>query len=187
VEEIGYGREITDNVRGFVTVRISSLRLGTTGRFLQGGHPVDFARLLERNVVFEIEVRRSPPSPPLASGPRRQGSRASGGDVRRAVGRDPRVRIPVRPSGKRPTRAPFLARPAPVSSSWSSAGMKPPSGDQQKVRAVVYGTRPASAVERAIGARTGDQDWEQQLADALTAFRECQWVLDYLRPAVSGT
>jgi len=30
VEEIGYGREITDNVRGFVTVRISSLRLGTT-------------------------------------------------------------------------------------------------------------------------------------------------------------
>jgi hypothetical protein len=55
VEEIGYGREITDNVRGFVTVRISSLRLGTTGRFLQGGHPVDFARLLDRNVVFEIE------------------------------------------------------------------------------------------------------------------------------------
>jgi hypothetical protein len=55
VEEIGYGREITDNVRGFVTVRISSLRLGTTGRFLQGGHPLDFTRLLDRNVVFEIE------------------------------------------------------------------------------------------------------------------------------------
>lgn len=55
VEEIGYGREITDNVSGFVTVRISSLRLGTTGRFLQGGHPLDFTRLLERNVVFEIE------------------------------------------------------------------------------------------------------------------------------------
>ncbi|HEV3291581.1 MAG TPA: hypothetical protein VG123_21580, partial [Streptosporangiaceae bacterium] len=31
VSEIGYGREITDNVRGFVTVRISSLRQGTTG------------------------------------------------------------------------------------------------------------------------------------------------------------
>jgi hypothetical protein len=55
VEDIGYGREITDNVRGFVTVRIASLRLGTTGRFLQGGHPLDFARLLERNVVLEIE------------------------------------------------------------------------------------------------------------------------------------
>ena len=55
VNEIGYGREITDNVRGFVTVRISSLRQGTTGRFLQGGHPLDFTRLLEANVVFEIE------------------------------------------------------------------------------------------------------------------------------------
>jgi DNA helicase HerA-like ATPase len=55
VEDIGYGREITDNVRGFVTVRIASLRLGTTGRFLQGGHPLDFARLLDRNVVLEIE------------------------------------------------------------------------------------------------------------------------------------
>ena len=55
VSEIGYGREITDNVRGFVTVRISSLRQGTTGRFLQGGHPLDFTTLLEANVVFEIE------------------------------------------------------------------------------------------------------------------------------------
>jgi uncharacterized protein len=55
VEEIGYGREITDNVRGFVTVRISSLRLGTTGRFFQGGHPLDFAALLAANVVLEIE------------------------------------------------------------------------------------------------------------------------------------
>ncbi len=55
VNEIGYGREITDNVRGFVTVRISSLRQGTTGRFLQGGHPLDFTRLLEANAVFEIE------------------------------------------------------------------------------------------------------------------------------------
>ena len=55
VEDIGYGREITDNVRGFVTVRISSLRLGTAGRFFQGGHPLDFGRLLDRNVVLEIE------------------------------------------------------------------------------------------------------------------------------------
>jgi uncharacterized protein len=55
VDEIGYGREITDNVRGFVSVRISSLRQGTTGRFLQGGHPLDFTALLARNVVLEIE------------------------------------------------------------------------------------------------------------------------------------
>jgi len=55
VEEIGYGREITDNVRGFVQVRIGSLRLGTAGRFLGGGHPLDFGRLLAGNVVLEIE------------------------------------------------------------------------------------------------------------------------------------
>jgi DNA helicase HerA-like ATPase len=55
VAEIGYGREITDNVRGFVKVRIASLRLGTTGRFLDGGHPLDFTTLLDRNVVLEIE------------------------------------------------------------------------------------------------------------------------------------
>ncbi len=55
VEEIGYGREITDNVRGFVQVRIGSLRLGTAGRFLGGGCPLDFGRLLASNVVLEIE------------------------------------------------------------------------------------------------------------------------------------
>jgi uncharacterized protein len=55
VNDIGYGREITDNVRGFVAVRISSLRQGTAGRFFQDGHPLDFTRLLDRNVVLEIE------------------------------------------------------------------------------------------------------------------------------------
>ncbi len=55
VSEIGYGREVADNVRGFVAVRIGSLRMGTTGRFLDGGHPLDFARLLGSNVVLEIE------------------------------------------------------------------------------------------------------------------------------------
>ena len=55
VSEIGYGREITDNVRGFISVRLSSLRLGTTGRFFEGGHPIDFGRLMTRNVLFEIE------------------------------------------------------------------------------------------------------------------------------------
>jgi uncharacterized protein len=42
-------------VRGFVQVRIGSLRLGTTGRFLDGGHPIDFTRLLAANAVLEIE------------------------------------------------------------------------------------------------------------------------------------
>ena len=55
VEEIGYGREITDNVRGFIDVRIGSLRLGTPGRFFDGGHLLDVEDLLERNVVLELE------------------------------------------------------------------------------------------------------------------------------------
>ena len=55
MSEIGYGREITDNVRGFISVRLASLRLGTTGRFFEGGHPIDFGRLMTRNVLFEIE------------------------------------------------------------------------------------------------------------------------------------
>lgn len=55
VSEIGYGKDITDNVQGFIKIRLASLRLGTTGRFLEGGHPIDFGELLKRNVVFEIE------------------------------------------------------------------------------------------------------------------------------------
>jgi hypothetical protein len=55
VSEVGYGREVADNVRGFVTVRIGSLRMGTAGRFLDGGHPLDFGALLDGNVVLEIE------------------------------------------------------------------------------------------------------------------------------------
>lgn len=55
VERVGYGPEVTQNVRGFIEVRLSSLRLGTTGRFFEGGHPIDFERLLAENVVMEIE------------------------------------------------------------------------------------------------------------------------------------
>ncbi|MGH3170650.1 MAG: ATP-binding protein, partial [Trebonia sp.] len=55
VTEIGYSQRVTDDVLGFIRVRIASLRAGTTGRFLQGGHPIDFTRLLRQNVVLEIE------------------------------------------------------------------------------------------------------------------------------------
>ena len=55
VREIGYSEEVRADVLGFVTVRLSSLRLGTTGRFLEGGHPVDVGKLLRRNTVLEIE------------------------------------------------------------------------------------------------------------------------------------
>jgi uncharacterized protein DUF87 len=55
VLDIGYGREVTENVLGFIRVRLASLRLGTTGRFFEGGHPIVFDELLRHNVVFEIE------------------------------------------------------------------------------------------------------------------------------------
>ncbi|MEU5280357.1 ATP-binding protein [Streptomyces asoensis] len=55
VSDIGYGKEVADNVQGFIKVRLAGLRLGTTGRFLEGGRPLDFGELLKRNVVFEIE------------------------------------------------------------------------------------------------------------------------------------
>ena len=55
VQEIGYSQRITDDVLGFIKVRLSGLRLGTTGRFLEGGHQLDFGRLLKTNAVLEIE------------------------------------------------------------------------------------------------------------------------------------
>jgi uncharacterized protein len=55
VTEIGYSQRVTDDVLGFIRVRLASLRHGTTGLFLEGGHPLDFAALLRKNVVLEIE------------------------------------------------------------------------------------------------------------------------------------
>jgi uncharacterized protein len=55
VTDIGYSQRVTDDVLGFIRVRIASLRQGTTGRFLEGGHPLDFTALLNGNVVLEIE------------------------------------------------------------------------------------------------------------------------------------
>jgi len=55
VSEIGYSQRVTDDVLGFIRVRLASLRHGTTGRFLDGGHPLDFAAVLRENVVLEIE------------------------------------------------------------------------------------------------------------------------------------
>jgi DNA helicase HerA-like ATPase len=55
VTEVGYSQRVTDDVLGFIKVRLSSLRLGTTGRFLEGGHQLDFGRLLRTNAVLEIE------------------------------------------------------------------------------------------------------------------------------------
>jgi DNA helicase HerA-like ATPase len=55
VQETGYSQRVADEVLGFVRVRLSSLRLGTSGRFFEGGHQLDFGRLLSSNAVVEVE------------------------------------------------------------------------------------------------------------------------------------
>jgi hypothetical protein len=55
IEDVGYGRELQADVRGFVDVRLRSLRTGSAGRFFEGGHPADIADLLRRHVVLAIE------------------------------------------------------------------------------------------------------------------------------------
>jgi len=55
IDDVGYGRELQADVRGFVDVRLRSLRIGSAGRFFEGGHPVDVGELLRRNVVLAIE------------------------------------------------------------------------------------------------------------------------------------
>ena len=55
IKEIGYGREVQADVEGFVSLRLRSLRVGSAGRFFEGGHPADIGDLLQRNVVLAIE------------------------------------------------------------------------------------------------------------------------------------
>ncbi len=55
IEEVGYGRELQADMRGFVDVRLRSLRTGSAGRFFEGGHPADVGELLNRNVVLALE------------------------------------------------------------------------------------------------------------------------------------
>ena len=51
----GYGPEVDANVRGFIAVRLGSLRLGTPGHFFQATRHLDFDDLLTHNVILEIE------------------------------------------------------------------------------------------------------------------------------------
>ncbi|MFL5909190.1 MAG: ATP-binding protein [Gaiellaceae bacterium] len=55
VGDVGYGRELMADVKGFVNVRLRALRIGSAGRFFEGGHPADIEGLLSRNVVLAIE------------------------------------------------------------------------------------------------------------------------------------
>src|SRR5438270_235703 len=55
IDDVGYGPELQADVRGFVNVRLHSLRVGSAGRFFEGGHPADIGELLRRHVVLAIE------------------------------------------------------------------------------------------------------------------------------------
>ena len=55
IEDVGYGPELQADVRGFVEVRLRSLRTGSAGRFFEGGHPADVGQLLSQNVVLALE------------------------------------------------------------------------------------------------------------------------------------
>ena len=55
IEDVGYGRELQADMRGFVDVRLRSLRTGSAGRFFEGGHPADVGALLRRNVVLALD------------------------------------------------------------------------------------------------------------------------------------
>ncbi|HET7678449.1 MAG TPA: ATP-binding protein, partial [Candidatus Limnocylindrales bacterium] len=55
IKEIGYGREVQADVEGFISLRLRSLRVGSAGRFFEGGHPADIGGLLQRDVVLAIE------------------------------------------------------------------------------------------------------------------------------------
>ncbi|WP_344840301.1 ATP-binding protein [Actinocorallia longicatena] len=55
IADVGYGKELMSDVKGFVDVRLRSLRIGSAGRFFEGGHDADIGGLLRENVVLAIE------------------------------------------------------------------------------------------------------------------------------------
>ncbi|MFI0350633.1 ATP-binding protein [Actinomadura sp. 9N407] len=55
ISDVGYGRELMADVKGFVDVRLRSLRIGSAGRFFEGGHPADIGGMLRDNIVLAIE------------------------------------------------------------------------------------------------------------------------------------
>jgi uncharacterized protein len=55
IGDVGYGPELQADVRGFVDVRLRSLRTGSASRFFEGGHPADIAQLLSQDIVLALE------------------------------------------------------------------------------------------------------------------------------------
>ena len=55
VDEIGYGKEVRDNIHGLIDIRLGSLVTGTPGQFFANSHHLDLNKLLQNNVVIELE------------------------------------------------------------------------------------------------------------------------------------
>jgi hypothetical protein len=61
---------------------------------------------------------------------------------------------------------------------WYDADLR----DPDTARAIAFGVRTPAAIETAIGAQAGREDWDQRLAELLTEFSDCRWPADFLRP-----
>jgi hypothetical protein len=60
---------------------------------------------------------------------------------------------------------------------WHARGQR----DAQAVAAVIWGTRPRTAIEQAVGCPAGDPGWPGQLAQMLAAFARSPWPRTLLR------
>jgi hypothetical protein len=58
--------------------------------------------------------------------------------------------------------------------------------DAWEVRAVAFGVDPASGIERAVGAQSDDDDFEERLTGYLDEFVDCRWPCLYLAPDPLG-
>ena len=97
------------------------------------------------------------------------------------------ARIPAPPNGRRPTPAPS---PAPTCASQLEAVQRwydTDQRDQQQVRAVAYGTRPASAIEQRRRRPRRRPGLGAAARRRPQRFRDCRWPLDHLRPAAAGS
>ena len=83
----------------------------------------------------------------------------------------------------RPIPGETCARQIGVVQRWYDADQRDPAD----VRRIAFGTIRPAALETAVGAKSGDGDWEQRLSEALTQLHDCRWPLDYLRGGLGIT
>ncbi|MGB3186071.1 MAG: hypothetical protein WBG36_00770 [Ornithinimicrobium sp.] len=55
IDAKGYGREVAGNVHGFVDMRLATLTTGTKRAAFTSGYPLSLTKVLQRNVVLELQ------------------------------------------------------------------------------------------------------------------------------------